>query len=47
MSRNRIIGELHAKGPQMFSHYHERPKETKDAFTKDGWFQTGIYSAIV
>ncbi|XP_022701836.1 acyl-CoA synthetase family member 3, mitochondrial-like isoform X1 [Varroa jacobsoni] len=47
MSRNRIIGELHAKGPQMFSHYHERPKETKDAFTKDGWFQTGDMAELV
>lgn len=39
----RTIGEVLVKGPQMFSHYYERPEETSKAFTKDGWFRTGEF----
>lgn len=34
-------GELCVKGPQVFSGYWNRPQETVDAFTADGWFRTG------
>lgn len=34
-------GELVVKGPQVMKGYHNRPEETRDAFTKDGWFRTG------
>ncbi|KAH0619693.1 hypothetical protein JD844_000617 [Phrynosoma platyrhinos] len=34
-------GELFVKGPTVFQEYWNRPKETRDAFTPDGWFKTG------
>ncbi len=34
-------GELCVKGPQVFKGYWNRPEETADAFTADGWFRTG------
>lgn len=34
-------GELCVKGPQVMSHYWNRPDETKKAFNSDGWFRTG------
>ncbi|KAG8144225.1 hypothetical protein E2320_001321, partial [Naja naja] len=33
-------GELFVKGPSVFREYWNRPVETKDAFTSDGWFKT-------
>jgi malonyl-CoA/methylmalonyl-CoA synthetase len=33
-------GELLVRGPSVFARYHERPKETADAFAA-GWFRTG------
>ncbi|XP_013913112.1 PREDICTED: acyl-CoA synthetase family member 3, mitochondrial-like [Thamnophis sirtalis] len=33
-------GELFVKGPAVFREYWNRPAETKDAFTPDGWFKT-------
>ncbi|KYQ88702.1 hypothetical protein DLAC_11825 [Tieghemostelium lacteum] len=33
--------ELLVKGPQVFKEYFNKPKETKEAFTVDGWFRTG------
>ncbi|NXD13759.1 ACSF3 synthetase, partial [Nothocercus nigrocapillus] len=38
-------GELFVKGPSVFREYWNRPKETKDAFTPDGWFKTGTCPA--
>ncbi|KYO40253.1 acyl-CoA synthetase family member 3, mitochondrial [Alligator mississippiensis] len=38
-------GELLVKGPTVFREYWNRPAETKDAFTPDGWFQTGDTAA--
>lgn len=35
-------GELFVKGPTVFQEYWCRPQETRDAFTPDGWFKTGI-----
>jgi len=34
-------GELCVKGPQVFKGYWQRPDETSQAFTSDGWFKTG------
>lgn len=34
-------GEILIKGPSVFEEYWQRPKETKEAFTSDGWFRTG------
>ncbi|XP_033897562.3 malonate--CoA ligase ACSF3, mitochondrial isoform X3 [Acipenser ruthenus] len=40
-------GELLVRGPSVFQEYWNRPKETRDAFTEDGWFKTvyknGVY----
>ncbi|XP_050167212.1 malonate--CoA ligase ACSF3, mitochondrial isoform X2 [Myiozetetes cayanensis] len=35
-------GELLVKGPTVFREYWNRPKETADAFTPDGWFRTEL-----
>ncbi len=34
-------GEIYAKGPQVMPGYWNRPDETEQVFTKDGWFKTG------
>lgn len=34
-------GELWIKGGPVLSGYYKNPKETEEALTKDGWFQTG------
>ncbi|XP_051830731.1 malonate--CoA ligase ACSF3, mitochondrial isoform X1 [Antechinus flavipes] len=34
-------GELLVKGPTVFREYWNKPEETKNAFTADGWFKTG------
>jgi long-chain acyl-CoA synthetase len=34
-------GELAVKGPQVMLGYHNRPDETKDVLSKDGWLYTG------
>ncbi|XP_018608004.2 acyl-CoA synthetase family member 3, mitochondrial [Scleropages formosus] len=34
-------GELLVRGPCVFKEYWNRPQETKEAFTADGWFKTG------
>jgi long-chain acyl-CoA synthetase len=34
-------GEICARGPQVMRGYFERPEESKQAFTADGWFRTG------
>ncbi|KAM7011289.1 malonate--CoA ligase ACSF3, mitochondrial [Passerculus sandwichensis] len=38
-------GELQVKGPSVFREYWNRPKESADAFTPDGWFRTGDTAA--
>ncbi|NXP46720.1 ACSF3 synthetase, partial [Heliornis fulica] len=38
-------GELLVRGPSVFREYWNRPKETADAFTPDGWFKTGTATA--
>ncbi|XP_051787624.1 malonate--CoA ligase ACSF3, mitochondrial isoform X1 [Erpetoichthys calabaricus] len=34
-------GELQVKGPSIFKEYWNKPQETKNSFTTDGWFKTG------
>ena len=34
-------GELEARGPSVFHGYWNKPKETVETFTADGWFRTG------
>ncbi|MBN3299433.1 ACSF3 synthetase, partial [Amia calva] len=34
-------GELVVRGPSVFREYWNRPKETNESFTADGWFKTG------
>lgn len=36
-----VDGELEVKGPSIFIGYWKKDKETKEAFTEDGWFKTG------
>lgn len=36
-----LIGELQIKGPMVFKAYHNKPAQTREAFTDDGWFRTG------
>lgn len=33
--------EIQVKGPTVMREYYNKPKETADAFTTDGWFRTG------
>ncbi|MEQ2228084.1 Acyl-CoA synthetase member 3, mitochondrial [Ilyodon furcidens] len=33
-------GELLVRGPSVFKEYWNRPQETREAFTDDGWFKT-------
>ncbi|XP_077570275.1 malonate--CoA ligase ACSF3, mitochondrial isoform X2 [Stigmatopora nigra] len=34
-------GELLVRGPAVFREYWNKPQETKESFTDDGWFKTG------
>ncbi len=40
------VGELAVKGPQVMLGYHNRPDETKDVLSKDGWLYTGDIARI-
>jgi long-chain acyl-CoA synthetase len=35
------VGEVLARGPNVFAGYHNLPDKTAEAFTPDGWFRTG------
>ena len=39
-------GEIYAKGPQVMHEYWNRPDETQQVFTSDGWFKTGDVGII-
>lgn len=39
-------GELCVQGPQVMKGYWNRPAETQDSFTKDGWLKTGDVAVI-
>jgi 3-phosphoshikimate 1-carboxyvinyltransferase len=39
-------GELEVRTPTMFAEYFQRPLRTVEAFTLDGWYQTGDLATI-
>jgi malonyl-CoA/methylmalonyl-CoA synthetase len=39
-------GELEVKGPNVFSGYWKKTKETRQSFTPDGWFKTGDLAEV-
>lgn len=38
----RLFGELQVKGSMVFKEYLNKPQQTKETFSDDGWFKTGI-----
>lgn len=38
---NRYFGELQIKGDMVFREYLNKPQQTKETFSEDGWFKTG------
>lgn len=40
-------GELLVRGPSVFKEYWNKPQETEEAFTADGWFRTGDTAAYM
>jgi malonyl-CoA/methylmalonyl-CoA synthetase len=39
----RIFGELQVKSDMVFREYLNKPEQTKETFTNDGWFKTGKF----
>ena len=39
-------GELEVRGPQVMKGYHQREKETREAFSPGGWLKTGDIAAV-
>ena len=40
------MGEIHVRGRNVFRQYWQRPEQTQDAFTADGWFKTGDMAVV-
>ncbi|MED6273713.1 Acyl-CoA synthetase member 3, mitochondrial [Characodon lateralis] len=40
-------GELLVRGPSVFKEYWNRPQETREAFTDDGWFKTDPAASLI
>jgi long-chain acyl-CoA synthetase len=40
------VGELLARGPSVFDGYHRRDRDTRESFTRDGFFRTGDLGRI-
>lgn len=36
-----LTGEIQVRGPLVFRRYWEKPEQTKEGYTSDGWFKTG------
>ena len=41
-----VPGEIQVRGPAVFREYWQRPEDTADAFTSDGWFRTGDTAVV-
>ena len=41
-NKEEIFGELQIKGDMIFREYLNKPAQTKETFTSDGWFKTGL-----
>jgi len=41
-----VSGQIHVRGPTVFSEYWRRPDETAAAFTAEGWFRTGDQAVV-
>ena len=41
-----VDGEILVKGPQIMSGYFNRPQETQDMYTSEGWLKTGDQGAL-
>jgi malonyl-CoA/methylmalonyl-CoA synthetase len=39
-------GQIHVRGPTVFSEYWRRPEETQAAFAPGGWFRTGDQAVV-
>jgi malonyl-CoA/methylmalonyl-CoA synthetase len=39
-------GQIQVRGPGVFERYWNRPEETAEAFTPDGWFRTGDQAVV-
>ncbi len=42
-----LFGELQIKGPNVFKEYHNNTQVTKNSFTSDGWFKTGLFYLFI
>jgi len=40
------MGEIHVRGRNVFRQYWNRPEQTLEAFTHDGWFRTGDMAIV-
>ena len=45
-SEKPLFGELQIKGNMVFKKYHDKPAQTKETFTDDGWFKTGNHFEV-